>query len=65
MKIIDWSALLITAMVTAVTAQQKKNTGKPVRFLMGAALEWGGDRVAELSFTDGSTQTTHWLQTQR
>lgn len=38
-------------------AQQQKNTGKPVRFLLGGALELGGDKVGEVLFTDGSVQS--------
>lgn len=56
MKQICWTLLMITALVTTATAQQKKNTNKPVRFLLGGALELGGDKVAEVYFTDGSTQ---------
>ncbi len=37
-------------------AQTKSNNQKPVRFLLGAAFEFGGDNVAEVYFTDGSTQ---------
>lgn len=56
MKKIGFTVLMITALVTVATAQQKKNTSKPVRFLLGGALELGGDKVAEVFFTDGSTQ---------
>ncbi|WP_198001465.1 hypothetical protein [Nibribacter ruber] len=31
---------------------------KPVRFLLGAAVEFGGDKVAETYFTNGETQST-------
>jgi hypothetical protein len=56
MKHIFFTVLMIAAMTTAATAQQKKNANKPVRFLLGGALELGGDKVAEVYFTDGSTQ---------
>lgn len=56
MKQIFWTVLMITALITGASAQQKKNTSKPVRFLLGGALELGGDKVAEVFFTDGSTQ---------
>jgi hypothetical protein len=56
MKKICLAVFMITAMITGVTAQQNKNTNKPVRFLLGGALELGGDKVAEVYFTDGSTQ---------
>lgn len=56
MKLICWTILMLTAFLTDATAQQKKNTNKPVRFLLGGALELGGDKVAEVYFTDGSTQ---------
>ncbi len=49
---------LITAILLLNTtiAQQKKKENKPVRFLAGIALEFGGDQVAEVLFEDGSTQ---------
>jgi hypothetical protein len=37
-------------------AQTKTNNQKPVRFLLGAAFEFGGDNLAEVFFTDGSVQ---------
>lgn len=40
-----------------VHAQKKSNNNKPLRFLAGGALEFGGDNLAEVYFTDGSTQT--------
>ena len=39
-----------------VQAQKKSNNSKPLRFLIGGALEFGGDNLAEVIFTDGSTQ---------
>ena len=43
-------------LVYGTMAQQKKSVNKPVRFLAGIALEFGGDQLAEVYFTDGSTQ---------
>ena len=43
-------------MLNSTLAQQKKNSNKPVKFLAGLALEFGGDQLAEVFFTDGSTQ---------
>lgn len=42
-----------------IKAQTKSNKQKPLRFLLGAAFEFGGDNLAEVYFTDGSTQTLH------
>lgn len=47
----------MVALNMIATAQVNKNTKKPVRFLVGAALELGGDNVAEVLFTDGSVQS--------
>lgn len=40
-----------------IKAQTKSSNQKPLRFLLGAAFEFGGDNLAEVYFTDGSTQT--------
>ncbi len=37
-------------------AQTTSNDQKPIGFLLGGALEFGGDNIAEVYFTDGSTQ---------
>lgn len=52
------SIVLIFLMLGSVAgiAQTKKSTNKPVRFLFGAALEFGGDDLAVVYFADGSTQ---------
>ena len=36
---------------------QNKSSYKPVRFLIGAGLEMGGDDVAEVYFTNGNSQS--------
>lgn len=56
MKFICLAVIMMTIFGTMAEAQQKKKTNKPVRFLAGAALELGGDKVAEVYFNDGSTQ---------
>lgn len=56
MKSLFLAFLLLTAGI-AVQGQTKSNNQKPLRFLLGAALEFGGDNLAEVYFTDGSTQT--------
>lgn len=57
MKSICLVVTMITLFGTIAEAQQKKKTNKPVRFLAGAALELGGDKVSEVYFTDGSVQS--------
>jgi hypothetical protein len=37
-------------------AQTEPRKTKPLRFLLGGALEFGGDDIAEVYFMDGSTQ---------
>ncbi len=49
--------IILFSPVVLLHAQTKSNNSKPVRFLLGAALEFGGDNLAEVYFTDGSTQT--------
>lgn len=56
MKSIFFVFVCMLLLVYTVDAQ-KKSTNKPVRFLLGGALEFGGDKVAEVFFTDGSTQS--------
>jgi len=48
--------LILLSPVLLLHAQTTTKQQKPVRFLAGAALEFGGDDVAEIYFTDGSTQ---------
>jgi hypothetical protein len=40
-------------------AQEVEKKAPPVRFLVGGALELGGDRVAEVYFTNGNTQSVN------
>jgi hypothetical protein len=40
-------------------AQEAEKKAPPVRFLVGGALELGGDRVAEVYFTNGNTQSVN------
>lgn len=49
--------ILLLSPVFIINAQTTSTNQKPLRFLLGAALEFGGDNVAEVYFTDGSTQT--------
>lgn len=49
--------IMLLSPAVLLHAQTKSNNQKPVRFLLGAALEFGGDNLAEVYFTDGSTQT--------
>lgn len=49
--------LFLSGAVLSLQAQTKTNNPKPLRFLLGGALEFGGDNLAEVYFTDGSTQT--------
>jgi hypothetical protein len=49
--------IMLLSPAVLLHAQTKSNSQKPVRFLLGAALEFGGDNLAEVYFTDGSTQT--------
>lgn len=46
------TALLAAAPSSAQTADPQR----PVRFLVGAGLTYGGDRLASVQFTDGETQ---------
>ncbi|HLP39366.1 hypothetical protein [Lacibacter sp.] len=50
--------ILLLSPAFAGNAQTKSSSGnpKPVRFLLGAAFEFGGDNLAEVYFTDGSVQ---------
>ena len=47
--------LLLSAAFTA-NAQTTSPDPTPIRFLLGAAFEFGGDNLAEVYFTDGSIQ---------
>lgn len=38
-------------------AQDVEKKKSPLRFLVAAAMEFGGDPVAEIYFTDGNTQS--------
>ncbi|HLO36898.1 MAG TPA: hypothetical protein VK173_00265 [Lacibacter sp.] len=54
MKRFIFILLLIPAF--SVNAQTTANDQTPIRFLLGAAFEFGGDDLAEVYFTDGSVQ---------
>ena len=49
--------IMLLSPAVMLHAQTKSKNQKPLRFLLGAALEFGGDNLAEIYFTDGSTQT--------
>lgn len=42
-----------------ISAQSNAIQTKPLRFLLGAAFEFGGDDLATVLFTDGSTQSVN------
>ena len=48
--------IILLSPALVLHAQTSSKSQKPVRFLLGAALEFGGDNIAEVYFTDGSTQ---------
>lgn len=48
--------MLLLACAFSVNAQTTSTSQKPLRFLLGGALEFGGDNLAEVYFTDGSVQ---------
>lgn len=50
---------LLLATLSTSFAQQEEEEKKqsPLRFLIGAAFEFGGDEVAEIYFTNGETQS--------
>jgi hypothetical protein len=54
MKRIIFLLLFSPALIS--NAQTTATNQKPLRFLLGGALEFGGDNVAEVYFTDGSVQ---------
>jgi hypothetical protein len=43
----------------AVSAQDYGNQSRPFRFFIGLGLTGGGDEVASVQYTNGSTQTLH------
>ena len=50
--------LLCLALNTNLFAQETETkTVKPLKFLIGGALEFGGDEIAEVYFTNGETQS--------
>lgn len=52
-----WGAFLAFVVSGQGFAQEAGKETKPVRLLVGGALELGGDRVAEIYFTNGNTQS--------
>ncbi len=50
-------ALLALTSLSQGLAQDVEKKAIPVRLLLGGALELGGDRVAEVYFTNGNTQS--------
>jgi len=56
MKKLAQAALLAALSVSAVTAVQAADTGKRGGFLAQMDLDFGGDDVATLEFTDGDSQ---------
>lgn len=49
--------LILFYPVVFLHAQTKSKNQQPLRFLIGAALEFGGDNLSDIYFTDGSKQT--------
>jgi hypothetical protein len=49
--------ILLFASVQHASAQESKKATSPVRFLVGGALELGGDEVAKVYFTNGNDQS--------
>src|SRR6476620_10766958 len=50
-------SLLFIASFSHLFAQENKKKDHPVRFLIRSALEFGGDDVAEVYFTNGDKQS--------
>jgi hypothetical protein len=48
--------LLLLSQAFTINAQTTSSNQKPLRFLLGAAFEFGGENLAEVYFTDGSVQ---------
>jgi len=55
-------SLLAIFFFTSVSSAQTKTSESPVRLLLKAALELGGDRVAQVYFTNGETQSVRAAQ---
>lgn len=55
LKFLLVSMFILSLFVHAVA--QDESTYRPVRFLIAGALEFGGDEVAEVSFTNGDSQS--------
>ena len=49
--------ICIAASIQTTWAQETVKRSSPLRFLIGAGLELGGDEVAEVYFTNGNTQS--------
>ena len=49
--------LCIAASIQTTWGQEPVKKNSPVRFIIGAGLELGGDEVAEVYFTNGNTQS--------
>jgi hypothetical protein len=54
--------ILLLSPAFIINAQTTSNKQKPLRFLLGAAFEFGGDNLAEVYFTDGSVQKMNSAQ---
>ena len=50
---------LIAASIQTTLAQEMVKKSSPVRFIVGAGLELGGDKVADVYFTNGNTQSVN------
>ncbi|MFY7840501.1 MAG: hypothetical protein ACOVP7_09500 [Lacibacter sp.] len=48
--------IMLFSQALLLQAQTNSKQQKPLRFLLGAAFEFGGDNLAEIYFTDGSVQ---------
>lgn len=57
MKLKSLLVILFIISVTDKALAQDEPTYRPVRFLISGALEFGGDEIAEVFFTNGETQS--------
>lgn len=48
--------LMLLSQAFTINAQTTSSNQKPLRFLLCAAFEFGGDNLAEVYFTDGCVQ---------
>lgn len=51
--------IISLSLYSELVAQEAATTETPLRFLIGGALEFGGDEVAKIYFTNGDTQSVN------